>query len=158
MRQSRYTALLPLPFAVFLIVLFLRGAHAPTRDLTIVRVETFVQFHSSNGEDVLLPVAKEDKGAGLMYGEQKDRFASVPALDASAVMHSPAIQFMAGVWEFTGLIVPGVDWLLLSLSTVGATPYDLIRHMTLLATQHDQGLSVIIDADYECRVGSPAFQ
>ena len=47
---------------------------------------------------------------------------------------------------------------LLSVSTSQPAPYELVRCADLLATQVDQGLLVIIDGDYECRVGSPASQ
>ena len=156
MRQHRrYLPLLGIPFAVLILVLFLRASSNDPTNLSIERAGAFVELQSSTGDDAILPLASEGEGAGLMSEEQAVRLATLPTYDASAVLQSPTIQFTSNDWETTGLTIPDATWLLLSVSISQPTPYELVRRVDLMETQVDQGLLLIVDGDYECRVGSP---
>ena len=158
MRRPRsYTWMLAIPFAVFILVLFLLASNNDPTNLTIQRAGDFVQLQSSTGIDVLVPLADVGDGAGLMSTSQAERLAMLPDFRASTVERSGAIRFTSSDWHPTGLTIPNSNWVLMSVSASRSGPFRMTLRDDLLALSATPGATTTgavmrlnVDGQYKC--------
>ena len=160
MRRRRYAWMLAIPFALILVVLFLRADGNDPTNLSLERAGDFVQLQSSTGNDVLVPLADADDGAGLMSASQAERLAMLPHFRASTVARSAAISFTSSDWHNTGLTIPDSTWVLMSVSATQSGPYRMTLRDDLLALTATPGatttgavMRVNVDGQYLCSLG-----
>ena len=160
MRRRRYLNLLFIPFGMFILVLFLRADSDDPTNLTIERAGDFVQLQSSTGNDVLVPLADVDDGAGLMSASQAALLEQLPHFQASTVEKSAEIQFSSFDWHETGLTIPDSTWVLVSVSSGQSAPFQFVLRDDLLALEATSGatstsavMKFNVDGQHLCSLG-----